>query len=159
MYCNVLTYLKSCRNKRSKTVQDRACESFGFEISQSLFLVFFFNYSILVRNIDRIQISSLSYYYCYIFHNICNFFKSYHEINQRNYAIDYKQRSSYNTTMSQISHFNLIRPATSCGFRNKNVINQELVESDELKKFRSSFPNLPGFSKHSSFRPQSPKVS
>ena len=61
--------------------------------------------------------------------------------------------------MSQISHFNLIRPATSCGFRNKNVINQELVESDELKKFRSSFPNLPGFSKHSSFRPQSPKVS
>jgi len=33
------------------------------------------------------------------------------------------------------------------------------VNSDKVKRFRSEFPNLPGFSQFSALRPQSPKVS
>jgi hypothetical protein len=85
---------------------------------------------------------------------------------------------------SQIMQFNSYqknRPATAAGVRSSrgdvNVhsnsslslmkgrgtsTNQGLAlagASEQVKRFRSDFPNLPGFSKFSGLRPQSPKVS
>ena len=85
---------------------------------------------------------------------------------------------------SQIMQFNSYqnnRPATAAGVRysrgDVNVhshsslsmmkgrgtsTNQGLAlagASEQVKRFRSDFPNLPGFSKFSGLRPQSPKVS
>ena len=33
-----------------------------------------------------------------------------------------------------------------------------LVASEKIQRFRDDFPNLPGFSKYATLRPQSPKV-
>ena len=65
--------------------------------------------------------------------------------------------TSQQSNMTQLSRYNArkVRPATACVLRRDN----ETAPFDNLKKFRSDFPNLPGFSKHTSLRPRSPKVS
>ena len=63
------------------------------------------------------------------------------------------------------------RPTTAAGVRYSHRGNSSLsmrgsnqglahlsVNAEKVKRFRSDFPNLPGFSKFSTLRPHSPKV-
>jgi hypothetical protein len=58
--------------------------------------------------------------------------------------------------MSQISQYRSKRPMTASPNNGRRGINP--ARSEQIKKFRSEFPNLPGFSRHAMLRPQSPKV-
>ena len=58
--------------------------------------------------------------------------------------------------MSQISQYRSKRPVTASPNHGRKGMN--LGRSEQIKRFRSEFPNLPGFSRHAMLRPQSPKV-
>lgn len=58
--------------------------------------------------------------------------------------------------MSQVSQYRNQRPGTASPHKITLGFNSD--HSENIKRFRSDFPNLPGFSRHSLLRPQSPKV-
>ncbi len=55
--------------------------------------------------------------------------------------------------MSQVTYYRTTRPLTASPNHGRTL------SGEQIKTFRSEFPNLPGFSRHSLLRPQSPKVS
>lgn len=63
--------------------------------------------------------------------------------------------------MSQISQYRNNRPVTASPNHGRRSIIHTGGGGDrteQIKRFRSEFPNLPGFSRHALLRPQSPKV-
>lgn len=60
--------------------------------------------------------------------------------------------------MSQISQYRSNRPVTASPNKVRIGLSLNSDHSEQIKRFRSEFPNLPGFSRHALLRPQSPKV-
>ena len=72
--------------------------------------------------------------------------------------------------MSQVSCYRTKRPVTASPNNGRARVPLSpsssttgggglLASGEQIKRFRSEFPNLPGFSRHALLRPQSPKVS
>ena len=58
----------------------------------------------------------------------------------------------FHLMITQLSHYNQVRPSTAGGWGSRSSF-------DSSKRFKSDFPNLPGFRQTSSMRPRTPKVT